>query len=196
MADHPFSPTRRRFLELGSIAFGSLTLAGTGLSAPAIAADGMQTAEEIQRMLGVKVEVERPLRKPLRVLRLDPRLRRIAPSIDIYAIQFRSGSPEIDRTELWKIEEIATAFDRMLASNINEVFLLEGHTDSTGSRRANLQLSHLRAYNVATLLNRSFGIPRHAIEPVGFGEEEPLARERDWRNRRVTIRRVTDFIRK
>jgi len=47
------------------------------------------------------------------------------------------------------------------------------------------------------VLVREFGIPRRALETVGYGEEfllVPTQRE-EWRNRRVTLRRVTDVVR-
>ncbi|MCU0830706.1 MAG: OmpA family protein [Rhizobiaceae bacterium] len=154
----------------------------------------MPPAEDIQRRLEREITVETRLRKPLEVVRFDPRLRRRAPSIDIYAIRFPSGQAAVPLSEMPKVEEIATALERILLKRGYEVFLLEGHTDSAGSRRANAQLSYLRAYNLATTLVRTFGISRRAVEPVGFGEDEPLAHTPDWKNRRVTIRRITDFV--
>ena len=41
-----------------------------------------------------------------------------------------------------------------------------------------------------------FGIPRRALETVGYGEEFLLVptQNENWRNRRVTLRRFDDFI--
>ena len=47
------------------------------------------------------------------------------------------------------------------------------------------------------MLVQRFGIPRRALETVGYGEEYLLVptQNEDWRNRRVTLRRVTDVVR-
>jgi outer membrane protein OmpA-like peptidoglycan-associated protein len=168
-------------------------------AAPAWAADvpadiAMPASDDIQRQLERKVVVETKWRRPIEVVRFDPRLRRRAPSIDIHAIRFPSGQATVPLSEMPKIEEIATALEHILQKRGYEVFLLEGHTDANGSRRSNQQLSELRAYNLATTLVRTFGISRRAVEPVGFGEDEPLPYEPDWKNRRVTLRRITDFV--
>jgi outer membrane protein OmpA-like peptidoglycan-associated protein len=40
-------------------------------------------------------------------------------------------------------------------------------------------------------------VPRHALETVGYGEDFLLVptQNENWRNRRVTLRRVEDFLR-
>jgi outer membrane protein OmpA-like peptidoglycan-associated protein len=162
---------------------------------PALAADaGMPLAADIERRLARKVLVEEPMRDRMSIVRLDPRLRRMAPSIDIYAIHFPLGVARVPQSEWWKIEEIATALERMLGRNRAEYFLVEGHTDRSGGREENRQLSELRAWNIVSKLVREFGIPRHNLEAVGFGEDEPTG-EGAARDRRVTLRRITDFLR-
>ena len=120
-----------------------------------------------------------------------------APSIDIQTINFEFGSASIPRSEYWKVEEIAIALRRFLRRNRDEFFVIEGHTDAVGSRYSNQILSERRAASLKRVLLRSFGIPSYALETVGFGEDELLVRTpyADWRNRRVTLRRVTDFLR-
>ena len=80
----------------------------------------------------------------------------------------------------------------------HEIFLIEGHTDAVGSNRSNQILSEQRARSLARVLNSEFGIPWRAMETVGYGEEfllVPVPYE-EWRNRRVTLRRVTDIVRR
>jgi outer membrane protein OmpA-like peptidoglycan-associated protein len=51
-------------------------------------------------------------------------------------------------------------------------FLIEGHTDSLGSRAANLDLSRRRAQTVvAHLVER--GVPESKLKAVGFGFDRP-----------------------
>ena len=123
-------------------------------------------------------------------------IRIAAPSIDIQAINFEFGSARIPFEEQWKVEEIATAMRRILRRNPGELFLIEGHTDAVGSNYANQILSEDRAASLKSELVRRFGVDAYALETIGYGEEfllVPTAAP-EWRNRRVTLRRVTDFI--
>jgi outer membrane protein OmpA-like peptidoglycan-associated protein len=126
-----------------------------------------------------------------------PELRRAAPSIDIQAINFASGSSQIPGSQYDKVEQIADAMEVILRRNPGEVFLIEGHTDAVGSFASNQRLSEDRAASLRRLLVGQFGIPADAIDTVGYGEEFLLVQTQseDWRNRRVTIRRAGDFLR-
>ncbi len=123
-------------------------------------------------------------------------LRHIAPSIDIQAINFAFGSAEIPYQEHWKVERIAAALQDILHYNPDELFLIEGHTDAVGSFGSNLRLSRRRARSLQKLLMYQFGVPGYALETVGFGEDELLVPTpyAEWRNRRVTLRRITDIV--
>lgn len=72
------------------------------------------------------------------------------------------------------------------------VFLIEGHTDITGTDAINLPLSERRAAAVADYLSQTHGIPRERLQTVGYGPYHPVAtNETDagrQRNRRVEIR--------
>ena len=80
--------------------------------------------------------------------------------------------------------------------NPDEEFLLEGHTDAVGTRAANQSLSQARAGQLKRDLVRYFGVPGYNLDTVGYGEDYLLVptQNENWRNRRVTIRRVTDVI--
>lgn len=125
-----------------------------------------------------------------------PDLRALVPSIDIQSINFAFGSAAIAYSEYSKVETIGIALRRLLQLNPNELFLLEGHTDAIGSRLFNQVLSEDRAGSLRRVLTETFGIPSRALVAVGYGEDfllvpVPYA---EWRNRRVTIRRITDAI--
>ena len=47
------------------------------------------------------------------------------------------------------------------------------------------------------MLVSEFGVPRRALEAVGYGEEDLLVPTpyENWQNRRVTLRRIDQFIR-
>jgi outer membrane protein OmpA-like peptidoglycan-associated protein len=135
-------------------------------------------------------------RVTVREFKRRPDLRRMAPSIDIQSINFAFGSSEIPRSQYGKVENIADALDRLLSRRPGTRVLIEGHTDAVGSQSANLLLSEDRAASLKRTLVRDFGIPRRALETVGYGEDFLLVptQNENWRNRRVTLRRFDDFL--
>ncbi|WP_274628945.1 OmpA family protein [Arvimicrobium flavum] len=163
------------------------------------AAQSMPSASQIERSLEAapRERIRPEQRTTVRELKRRPELRRAAPSIDIQAINFAFGSDEIPDSQYNKVENIATAMERILRRKRGEVFLIEGHTDAVGSFAANQRLSEERAASLKRVLVREFGIPRRALETVGYGEEYLLVptQNENWRNRRVTLRRITDVVR-
>ena len=71
-------------------------------------------------------------------------------------------------------------------------FEVEGHTDSTGSERRNMQLGMHRAEMVKIYLYDQHNVPLHRISVLSFGEDRPAApndtAEGRVQNRRVVIR--------
>ncbi len=183
---------RRRFLV--SLAGGVAALAMPA----AVLAQPVPSAAQIERSLSVepRKRIRREDRVERRELHRRRDLREIAPSVDIQAINFEFGSARIPRSEFYKVDEIATAIRRILRRNPEEVFLIEGHTDAVGSRYSNQLLSEDRAASLQRLLIRRYGIDTYALEAVGYGEDYLLipTGAPEWRNRRVTLRRVTDLI--
>lgn len=84
---------------------------------------------------------------------------------------------------------IRKAADDYRARNVPQIMVI-GHTDSTGERDFNNQLSMERARAVAGRLER-LGVPAEAIRLQAFGSQEPLVPTRpgvsEPRNRRVEI---------
>ena len=126
-----------------------------------------------------------------------PELRRGAPSIDIQSINFAFGSAAIPQSQYRKVEAIADAMHEMLRRRPGSRFLIEGHTDAVGSDHSNLVLSESRAASLRNALVREFRVPARALETVGYGESYLLVATQyeNWQNRRVTLRRVDDFLR-
>ena len=157
------------------------------------------SANQIQRQLEAapRVRVAPERRVTIREFKRRPDLRRAAPSIDIQAINFAFGSADIPVSQYRKIENIATAIDRLLDRRPDTRVLIEGHTDAVGSFSSNQILSERRAASLKRTLVREFGIPPHVLETVGYGEEFLLVPTDDenWQNRRVTLRRIDDFVR-
>lgn len=136
-------------------------------------------------------------RVTIQEFRRRPELRRQAPSIDIQAINFEFGSATIPRSEFRKVREIASAFEQLGRRRRGARFLIEGHTDAVGSRQSNQALSERRAESLRRVLVGEFGVSGRMLETVGYGEDFLLINTpyEDWRNRRVTIRRIDEFVR-
>ena len=83
-----------------------------------------------------------------------------------------------------------------VAQNPQEMFLIEGHTDTVGADAANLALSDRRAESVALALSEYFQVPPENLVVQGYGEQFPQVRqEGDVReNRRAAVRRITDLL--
>lgn len=176
-----------------------LGIAGFGISGLNIVqAQEAPNAGAILRKLdqAPRIQLEQEDRVSRKTLRRRPDLRRIAPSIDIQAINFQFGSASIPVSERWKVEQIAIAMNQLMDDNGQEVFLIEGHTDAVGSRTANQRLSEARAISLKRDLSRYFGVPSYNLDAVGYGEDYLLVPtvDENWRNRRVTLRRITDII--
>src|SRR5690606_33131004 len=183
--------TRRQFTA-AAIAF---------LAVPSLASaqDAMPSATQIERQLDAapRVKVRPDQKVTVREFKRRPELRRMAPSIDIQSINFAFGSAQIPRSQYRKVENIADALERLLQRRPRTKVLIEGHTDAVGSAASNLALSERRAESLKWMLVEEFGIPRRALETVGYGEEFLLVptQNENWRNRRVTLRRFDDFLR-
>jgi outer membrane protein OmpA-like peptidoglycan-associated protein len=156
------------------------------------------SASQIERTLNAPASnAPRPRdRVTIREFKRRPELRRAAPSIDIQSINFAFGSAEIPYSQYGKVENIATALERLLRRRPNTQVLIEGHTDAVGSDYSNQILSEARASSLKRLLVREFGLPSYAMETVGYGERYLLVETpyEDWHNRRVTLRRIDEFV--
>src|SRR6185437_4314495 len=183
----------RRFFLTGA----ALIVASPGL---AFAEDrtGPSSGEILRQLDAAPRQRVRPEdRVTIQEFRRRPELRRAAPSIDIQAINFEFASAEIPRSEFRKVREIATALDQLSRRRRGARFLIEGHTDAVGSRESNQILSERRAASLKRVLVREFGVPARLLETVGYGEDFLLVNtpNENWRNRRVTIRRIDEFVR-
>lgn len=119
----------------------------------------------------------------------------VAP-IDLDAINFDTGSAAIRPSEARDLIALGELMLDLIDVDPGEIFLIEGHTDATGSAAFNLALSDRRAESVALALNEFFGVPPENMVIQGYGESnlkiptleaEPL-------NRRAVVRRITPLL--
>lgn len=159
----------------------------------------MPSSDRILRQLDAapSVRVAPQRRVTVQEFKRRPDLRRAAPSIEIQSINFEFGSAEIPFSQYRKVEQIADALKRLLSRRSGTRILIEGHTDAVGSDASNYALSERRAASLKRVLVREFGVPSRALETVGYGEQYLLVptQYENWENRRVTLRRVDEFLR-
>jgi len=106
----------------------------------------------------------------------------------IVQIQFDLNS-DVIRPESWEtVGRIADALHHPLLSGNR--FLVVGHTDSSGTREHNLELSDKRAFAVSELLTTTFRVPNKRLLPIGFGEEQIF----DTKNSKAAVNRRVEFI--
>lgn len=176
--------------------WAALLAASITVQAVPALAQSMPSSSAIERELSAAPRVAPKRKVTVQEFKRLPQLRRSAPSIDIRAINFAFGSSQIDSSQYGKVENIADAMERILRRDPRARFLIEGHTDAVGSAASNQALSEDRAAALKWVLVREFGLPRRALETVGYGEEYLLVQtqQENWRNRRVTLRRIDAFI--
>lgn len=101
-------------------------------------------------------------------------------------IYFGYDSSNIDK----RAEAIVTAHATYLRSHPNTRILLEGHTDSRGSREYNIALGERRAISVLKRF-KALGVPVKQIRIISYGEENPAvtgySEDAYRRNRRAVI---------
>ena len=99
-------------------------------------------------------------------------------------LEFASGSAVLDEADKARLAKLAQVLGSpALAARRARI---EGHTDASGSARANVELSRRRAQSAADYLV-SAGIAPDRLEVVGIGSAQPLpgVPERSAQNRRV-----------
>lgn len=131
------------------------------------------------------------------VSRIKPRTRGIkvepadqTPKVALSAIQFELNSARFTNLARKQVRELGKA----LASPelLSYSFILAGHTDSSGSRAYNRDLSLRRAQAVKKHLVDTMGIDGSRLVEVGLGEDYTIAGlpPEDARNRRVEVTNV------
>lgn len=107
--------------------------------------------------------------------------------LHLFGIAFPVGSAEIPAGQAGLLDKVRSVIEIFPDPELT----IEGHTDNTGSRQANLRLSRRRAEAVARRLEADLGRPEGTIATEGFGPDRPLAlndtAEGRARNRRIDV---------
>ncbi|MDX8507932.1 OmpA family protein [Mesorhizobium captivum] len=105
-------------------------------------------------------------------------------------INFGLDSAQLDQTARTELDEFAKALRDNRLSTFS--FVVEGHTDASGSTRYNQDLSQRRAQSVAAFLTAN-GVQAARLEAIGLGKSHPrVANPYDPVNRRVEMRIRTE----
>lgn len=167
------------------------------LPAPAQSFDGSAAdLDEVQlreALMGASA-VDR--RFSLSQIRDIPEVRSLVASVDVNAVTFETNSAAIEADQAKTLTALGDIIREAIDSNPNEIFLIEGHTDTVGDPAANLALSDRRAESVALALSEYFQVPAENMVVQGYGEQFPkIQQEGDVReNRRASVRRITDLL--
>lgn len=101
-------------------------------------------------------------------------------------VHFATGKADILQESRPLISEIVTMLSKHSSLRVG----VEGHTDNTGSPATNKVLSQARARSVVDAIVAA-GISRDRLDPVGFGQDRPIADNRTEegraKNRRVEV---------
>ncbi|RAZ93085.1 OmpA family protein [Mesorhizobium hawassense] len=105
-------------------------------------------------------------------------------------INFALDSAQLDQTARTELDEFAKALKDNRLSTFS--FVVEGHTDATGTDSYNQGLSQRRAQSVAAFLTAN-GVQSTRLEAIGLGKSHPrVANPYDPVNRRVEMRIRTE----
>ncbi|AQS94182.1 cell envelope biogenesis protein OmpA [Polaribacter sp. BM10] len=103
------------------------------------------------------------------------------------AILFNVGKSSFKPGVTAKLNEMV----KVMNNNPSATFVIEGHTDSSGSAPLNLRISEKRAIAVRDYLVKQ-GVSTTRLEAIGFGEGEPVATNKTRagraQNRRVVVK--------
>ena len=106
---------------------------------------------------------------------------------DEKTVQFKFNSASLDKQYTDTLDEIANT----LMQNPDAIVVLEGRTDSIGSKDYNLRLGERRIEAVRHYLVVEKGVPVFKIHEISFGSEKPVAenktREGREKNRAVVM---------
>lgn len=105
----------------------------------------------------------------------------------VFGLSFDVGSASLSAGQEPLLDKLVGAIELFPGTTVR----VEGHTDDTGSRDANLRLSRRRAEAVARLMEIKLGNPEGTIPTEGFGPDRPIGpnstAEGRAKNRRIDV---------
>jgi len=103
--------------------------------------------------------------------------------------QFKFGKTQLPDEAKAKLDEV---IQKLMANPNGAWFEIEGHTDNVGDKMTNERIGLARAEAVKRYLYEQHQIPLHKMNVISYGEDKPVApnknREGRAQNRRVVIK--------
>jgi OOP family OmpA-OmpF porin len=105
-------------------------------------------------------------------------------------IEFDTGKSAIKPQYYDEIKKVAD----FMKENPQVTAMIEGHTDTVGSRANNIKLSRVRAASVKSYLISKFGISANRLKSAGYGPDKPVADNKtlDGRQKNRRVQAVID----
>ena len=141
-----------------------------------VAGDAQLSKDDVIRALYVDLEQAAELKKR----GLQPVRRALA-----FDVKFDLNSANLNSVAVQTLRPVGEALHELSP----QPFVIEGHTDATGSRSYNQKLSERRAAAVKRFLASEYQIDKGLLTSVGKGPDDPLDRQHPASgiNRRVEI---------
>jgi OmpA-OmpF porin, OOP family len=110
-----------------------------------------------------------------------------SPSVTLRTITFEFGSAQLRPESVETLRNLGNALNQQLKDE--KVFVIEGHTDRTGTRAYNDELSKRRADAVKDYLVKDMGVSVDRLQTEGKGFSEPANPRKPYagENRRVVV---------
>lgn len=123
-------------------------------------------------------------------------VRNQVPVISLESVNFATNSAVIQPAEAEALQALGEAMRQAIEENPQQLFLVEGHTDTVGRAAYNLALSDRRAESVALALTEYFNVPASNLIVQGYGESDlKVQQQGDIReNRRAAVRNITPLL--
>jgi outer membrane protein OmpA-like peptidoglycan-associated protein len=158
---------------------------------------GKQDEAALAAALQKQLYSDQTQRFSLRQVREVQQVRKLAPQLELDAVQFDTGSAAIKPEQARSLARIGTVLTKLIEQDPRTVILVEGHTDAVGDASYNLALSDRRAETVALALTEYFDVPPENMVTQGYGESalkvQTLSAEPA--NRRAVVRNITSLLR-
>ena len=173
-------------------------LLASGLATPAFAAPDPSVADVIKALVPTADGLgrgSRPIASPQAAAPSAAAPAAAAPmvaegscALDL-SVRFNSGQADLTADARHTLDILGQA---LMSPQLSTARIrIEGHTDTTGTREANLALSWRRSVAAVSYLQERFGIPASRLEAVGRGQDDLLIKTGENvdepRNRRVHV---------
>jgi outer membrane protein OmpA-like peptidoglycan-associated protein len=143
-------------------------------------------------LVGVDVVVAKAVEIKMVEVKSDAMAKALAETgkIDIYGILFDTDKTDIKPASVPTLEQVA----KMLKDDPTLKLEVAGHTDNTGDKAHNVQLSDGRATAVVEALVKTYGIDAARLQAKGYGDTKPVVpnetEDGRTKNRRVELRKI------